>query len=410
MSSAAADVVVVGGGVAGSAIARLLGEAGHGVIVLEKAHFPRDKPCGEGIMPTGVRLLDHWGILGHIPSAERHPIRGVRFVIGGAISVQGDFPDIGDGHRTGLGVRRLLLDEVLLRRAQSHPNVIVHEGEPAIDVRRNGSGAVEILTPSGCYRARIVVGADGLRSLVRRRLGLPVHCGRRKRFGMRTHYRLPAESRLDDYVCVRIDAGDQCFTTPIGDKEVQVSLLVEKDGMKSFAGRLDEAFGESLARRPQICELLANARRISPVLTCGPFDVWPQRRAADRAVLVGDAGGYLDPITGEGISLALQGAIWAGEVIDEALRCNDLTARRLLAYDHRFTRSIRHYRWLTRALLIISRHQQIAKRVVAKLSRCPELYTKLLGVNCGMLSLADVPSTDWLRFMAAPSRAEATTC
>lgn len=406
MNANVADVVVVGGGVAGAAIARLLGEAGHSVIVLDKARFPRDKPCGEGIMPTGVRLLDRWGLWKRIPPAQSHPISEVRFEVDGA-SVQGRFPDVGDGYRTGLGVRRLVLDEVLLRHAGSHPNVVVREGERATDIRSNDGREVEIVTDAGRYRGQLVVGADGIRSLVRRRLGMPLVRGRRQRFGVRAHFQLPAGRLLDDYVCVRLDRGTQYFTTPVGEHELQVSLLVEKSGMRSYAGQLDQAFVEALSCHPQLDRLLADAERISPVLACGPFDVRPLRRAADRAVLVGDAGGYLDPITGEGISLALQGAVWAAEVIDDAVRSGDVSARRLLAYDSRFTRAVRQHRWLTRTLLTISRHPRLAKRVFAKLSRCSDVYTKLLGVNCGALSLADVTANEWWRFLLAPSSGEA---
>jgi len=395
-----ADVVVVGGGIAGATTARLLAEAGWGVIVLEKAHFPRDKPCGEGIMPTGVRLLDQLGILARIPTTQQHVIRGVRFVVGDMASVQGDFPDVGDGFHTGLGVTRFVLDELVLRHAQAHPNVEVREGEAATDVRSDRY-AIEVVTDTQCFRARLVVGADGLRSLVRNCLGLRLIRGRRQRFGIRSHFQLSSGTRLEDYVCVDQNTNDQCFTTPVGPSEVQVALLLEKARMKQFAGRVDLAFDACLAARPQLSALLANARRSSPILACGPFDTWPRRRVADRAVLVGDAAGYLDPLTGEGISLALQGAICATEAINDALRRDDLRLRRLLPYDRRLTRAMRHYIWLTYALLALSRHPRIAKSAIRKLSHCPDLYTKLLGINCGVLSLWDVGPAEWFRFLLA---------
>src|SRR5436309_16056238 len=77
------DVLVVGGGVAGATTARLLAEAGHRVIVLDRARFPRDKPCGEGVMPTGVRLLDRLGVLRQFPPGQWRALRGVEFVVNG---------------------------------------------------------------------------------------------------------------------------------------------------------------------------------------------------------------------------------------------------------------------------------------------------------------------------------------
>jgi flavin-dependent dehydrogenase len=370
-------------------------------VVLEKGGFARDKPCGEGIMPNGVRLLDRLGVLARIPAAEQHVIRGVRFVIGCGASVQGDFPDVGGGFHIGIGVRRLVLDDLLLRHAQAHPNVDVHTREAATDVRRVARGAIDILTQGHCYRARIVVGADGLRSLVRSRLRMGLVRGRRQRFGLRTHYELPPGTPLDDYVSVHQHPSGQWFTTPVGESLLQVTLLAEKADMKPFAGRVEQAFDERLASQRELGATLAGARRISPLLACGPFDAWPRRRVADRAVLVGDAGGYLDPLTGEGISLALQGAVWAAEVLDESLRCDELSAARLSAYDRRLTRAMRHYKWLTYALLALSRHPRLAEWVVGKLARCPELYTQLLGVNCGIVRLWNLRAVNCWRFLLA---------
>ena len=211
-------------------------------------------------MPTGVRLLHQLGVLALIPATQQHVLRGMRFVIGETARVEGDFPDIGDGFRTGLGVTRLVLDEYVLRHAQAHRSVEVHEGAAATDVRSDRN-AVEILTNNHRYRARVVVGADGLRSLVRNRLGFGLIRGRRQRFGVRTHYQLPPGTQLDQYVCVDQNAGDQCFTTPVGQCELQVALLFEKTKLKPFAGRLDLAFDQCLAARPQLNALLAEARR-----------------------------------------------------------------------------------------------------------------------------------------------------
>src|ERR1700730_13169345 len=135
-----ADVVVVGGGVAGATTARLLAEAGHRVIVLDKARFPRDKPCGEGVMPTGVRLLSRLGILARIPSGQSHPIQGICFVTRDAVEARGDFPDTGEGFQRGLGIRRLLLDQLVLEHARSHRGVEGHEEDAATAVVNSQPG------------------------------------------------------------------------------------------------------------------------------------------------------------------------------------------------------------------------------------------------------------------------------
>jgi flavin-dependent dehydrogenase len=116
-------------------------------------------------------------------------------------------------------------------------------------------------------------------------------------------------------------------------------------------------------------------------------------------VLVGDAGGYLDPVTGEGISLALQGACWAAEVIDDALRSDDLSAARLRPYHARLEGALRHYKVLTRAVLRLVRHDRLAALVVRRLACCPGLYSSLLAINCGVRTLWDLRLGDLLRFV-----------
>jgi menaquinone-9 beta-reductase len=393
------DVLVVGGGVAGATTARLLAEAGYQVIILDRALFPRDKPCGEGVMPTGVRLLDRMGVLAQIPPEQRHPLRGVGFVVRGRDRVQGDFPDVGGGFDQGIGIKRQVLDFQVLQHARAQPGVAVHESEPAMDATWRSGSLAEVSTPSARYRARVVVGADGIHSLIRRRLGLELRRGRRLRYGLGAHFAYRDGRALGDYVTVYLEKDAECYITPVSNTELDVTLLVERVGMKSFAGRLGAAYDAYLQAVPHLRTLLTGGQRISNVQACGPFDIWAMSRVADRAVLVGDAGGYLDPVTGEGISLALQSAHWAAAIVDEALRRDDLSAARLQPYQAQVEAALRHYKWLTRAVLRLIRHERLAAFIVRRLARCPELYTTLLAINCGVRTFWDIGLADLCRFV-----------
>jgi flavin-dependent dehydrogenase len=392
------DVLVVGGGVAGAATARLLAERGHPVILLDRARFPRDKPCGEGVMPTGVRLLDQLGVLAKVPPEKYHVLRGVGFVVNGQVGVCGDFPDAGAGFRRGLGIKRLVLDHAVLEHARTHPLIDVHESEPAIDACWPAGGLSEITTPRAHYRARVVVGADGIRSLIRRKLGLESPRGRRRRYGLRAHFTFPDGRSLPDHVLVYSDPVAECYTTPVSPTELEVALLVERGRMGLFAGRLESAFDMYLNSLPHLKRRVEGGERTSPVLACGPFDIWARSRVSDRAILVGDAGGYLDPITGEGIALALQSASWAAEIVDDALRRNDLSAARLGPYHTRLEQATGHARILTRALLRLVRHKRLAALLVHRLACFPELYSSLLAINCGLQTFWDLRFADLLRF------------
>jgi flavin-dependent dehydrogenase len=245
----------------------------------------------------------------------------------------------------------------------------------------------------------VVVGADGTRSLIRRKLGLELPRGRRRRYGIRAHFTFPRGWQLPDYVMVFGDPGAECYTTPVSATELELALLVERGRMKSFAGRLEHAFEAYLQSLPHLREVVRGGQRTSEVLACGPFDVRARSRVSDRAILVGDAGGYLDPITGEGISLALQGAYWAAEVVADALRRDDLSAARLQPYHMRLERAFGHARVLTRAMLSVVRHKWLATFLVRRLACCPELYQRLLAINCGVRTFWDLGLTDLVGFV-----------
>jgi flavin-dependent dehydrogenase len=393
------DVLVVGGSVAGAATARLLAEAGHRVIVLDRARFPRDKACGEGIMPTGVRLLHQLGVLARIPPGQQHMIRGVVFVVNGRDRVGGEFPDMGGGFNRGMGVKRLVLDHHLLEHARAHPGVEVHEAEPATDARWPAGELAEVVTPQARYRSRLVVGADGIRSLIRKKLGLELPRRHPHRYGLRAHFTFPDGRPIDDHVTVYLDSGVECYTTPVSTNELEVALLVEHHRMKDFAGGLEQAYDAYLQNLPHLRAVVRSGQRTSRVLACGPFDVWARSRIADRAILVGDAGGYLDPITGEGISIALQSAYWAAAIADNALRRDDLSASSLRPYHSRLEEKLGHYKILTRALLLLARHDRLAPFFVRRLARCPELYSSLLAINCGVRTFWDLRFAHLLEFL-----------
>ena len=181
-------------------------------------------------MPTGVRLLDRLGVLAKIAPERRHVLRGVGFVVNGRDGVCGDFPDVGDGFVQGAGHSAA---RPRSPRARTRPGASRRRGPRvgAGDRRALAGGRTRRgFDPQARYRARVVVGADGVRSLIRRKLGLDQPHGRRRRYGMRAHFTFGKGRPLPDYVTVYRDPGAECYTTPVSDVELEVALLVERGG------------------------------------------------------------------------------------------------------------------------------------------------------------------------------------
>jgi len=328
------DVLVVGGGPIGLATALLAHDAGLRVEVLEPRPTPVDKACGEGVMPGAVAALARLGV-----DPGGMPLQGVRYVAGSR-RAEARFPD-----GPGRGVRRIELQRALSAAAADR-GVPVHR-ERADGIRTDGS-SVEV----GARRSRYLVGADGLHSTVRRAAGLdrPVLGG--PRYGLRRHY---AASPWTDLVEVHWGADAEAYVTPVGPHVVGVAVLSARPG----------SFDEQLARFPAVRASLDGAEPLSGVRGAGPLR---QRSAAvsrGRIALVGDAAGYVDAITGEGLSLGLAAAA-------ELIAC--LRADRLEDYPAAHRRVTWRGRTLTRGMLGAARVPALRGLIVPVAAAVPPAF------------------------------------
>lgn len=341
------DVVVVGAGPVGLAAAIGLAERGLGVRVIDKRRPPIDKACGEGIMPAGVEALKRLGVDPVAAGGRR--FHGIRYV-DGEHRAEGRFPE-----RSGVAIRRTALEQALLERAR-RAGV---ELELGLVVRGLEAGGVR--TDAGPRRARWIVGADGLRSRVRRWSGLE-RGARGGRFGVRRHY---AVEPWSDLVEVRWIDSCEAYITPVGHGEIGVAMLWE--GEKG-------GFDDHLRRFPLLAARLAGAERSSGDRGAGPLEQRVRAVVRDRVALVGDASGYIDALTGEGLSIGFLQA----EALAEAVRRGDLG---LYARAHR-----RIGRWpglLTRALLAVERRPTVRRRLMKALAAEPHLFARLLEIHAG---------------------------
>ncbi|MBK7948199.1 MAG: NAD(P)/FAD-dependent oxidoreductase [Deltaproteobacteria bacterium] len=350
------DALVVGAGPAGLATAIGLARRGARALVVEHRTPPLDKACGEGLMPAGVRLLGELGV--DLARLRGAPLRGIRFLDGSRV-LEGEFAT---GH--GLGLRRTVLSEGLLEAA-ARAGVEVRFGCSLRDWRADADG-VRANTSAGELRARVLVGADGLGSRIRAQAGLDLRppaiaaSVARRRRGIRRHYRVSPWSD-----CVEVHWGDgvEAYVTPVARDEVGVAFLW------SGAGGDHEAL---LPRFPALAARLAGAEPTSRVRGAGPF--WQQTRArtAPGVALVGDAAGYTDAVTGEGITLALRCADVLAELIAEGAP--------LARYESEWRRLSRIHRRFASLLGFGVAHPSLRRAAFAALALVPAAFERLLRI------------------------------
>lgn len=369
------DVIVVGGGPAGSMTALLLARAGRDVTLLEQHAFPRAKPCGDCISPGANAILERTGILGAVLAGDPAKLRGWRLEAPPDAAFENEF----GGALTSIAMERYRFDAILLDAARA-AGVSIRTGARVTDLIRAHDGrvvgvAARLSGEPTRFSAALTVGADGLRSRIARRLGAIERRPRLRKISLTVHARgVPhireiGEMHLSEGVCLGVapvESGDN----PVCNITV-VMAADHRAKQSATRNRPREMLRGALGRFPQrnLSNLITDDLT---VLASGPFD-WPVHRIVhDGAVLIGDAAGYYDPFTGQGIYQALASAeLLAAHVVADNLQTFARAQRGLLSPARRIQRGIE----------FVCARPLLTRTAFRALARAPRMATRLIHVT-----------------------------
>jgi 2-polyprenyl-6-methoxyphenol hydroxylase-like FAD-dependent oxidoreductase len=385
-TGAAVDVLVVGAGPGGSATAAGLARQGWRVVLVDRAAFPRDKACSEYLGPGTVRLLDRLGVAPALDGAGA-ALLGAAITAPRGSRLHGRFALAGTAlGPAGLSVSRRILDQALVDAA-GRAGAPLWERAGVEELLYDGGAVAGVMVRDAegrrhAIRARLTIGADGLRSTVARRIGRRRH-GRLRRLAFVAH--VDGVAGLVPGTC-ELHVGRQGYVglNAIGGGCTNVAVVVPAARGADARGRAEAFFWETLETFPGVAGRVAGGSLARKVLATGPFAAWSGRVVADGAALVGDAADFFDPFTGEGIYSALRGAELLAETAGKALAAEadgPVSAAGLAGY-RRARRRTFAGKWAVERLIGYGMlAPALFDRVVGRLGRRAGMADTLIGVT-----------------------------
>jgi|SRR5215469_5930280 len=420
-NSVDADVGIVGAGPAGAAMACHFSRAGFRVVMIDQRRFPRDKVCGDFVGPAALEELDQLGVLSQQRFANATKIRNGALYINGEKLVDRPFPRVGNLRDYGLCIPRVLLDEAVVNTAVAAGAHLIEESR-ALGYETDTTGVTVFYTNTVSrkrIRIRLLIGADGSSSLVARTLRAAKPARRDLIIAVRTYFE-GVEGPPDQ---ADIYLNSSCFPGyywlfPTGSDTANVGIGMPLEVCAGIEHRqLSRLLAHLIESDPAIGGRLANAR-VSAKIVGWPLAIFNPRLPIvdNRVALIGDAAGFINPLSGEGIQYALRSARWCSEALREGLYSDNLSASGLRPYASRAQTELRCDMAFSRLVVDLTKHRALhtfwlsalgalAKKLASD-SRC---YDVAAGVFAGIVSAKELLALPLVRRTAKPTAVTLST-
>ena len=398
------DVIVIGGGPAGCAMALDLNRRGYNVALCDQAKFPRDKVCGEFISPGADPILKQLGVLDSIETLTPKRLKGVAISSYESEELEIDYPpSINTGLRpTSLSVPRYQLDALFLQQVQS-AGVEVFEQHKVTDFLFDNGGVAGVQgwdenKTAFALNSKLVVDAGGRNAITLRKFSLKQEPKGNTKIAFSAHWqgvRLP-----DDYCYMHVSRPGYTGISSVGNDRTNVVLVVDRSALggerDGSVEKPEEFYHRVLMKNSLRSNILQGGERVEPVRSVESLAFAVRPVPCGGLILVGDAMGFIDPFTGEGIYLSLRSSQIAGEVIHASFQSSNFSRNSLSVYDARREDEFGGKFVLSRVLQWLIYNQPFCNRVMKSLSSNQVLAETLAGVIGDILPAKNVVSMKFL--------------